>query len=189
MKTTLYMLTGLMLIAPVAHAQNAGAEPPIDIIPTQSKQTEANQYNDAFDTHPPLKLSPDRSELIRLEKDAGSIIIGNPENVSVLADSARTLVVVPQIPGATHITILDKQDNILMQRHIIIGSPKKKYVRIRKSCNAEIEGCEPTQIYYCPDTCHKVSVAQEESESTSLEAEEAATANLPQGSPPPDDSQ
>ena len=139
---------------------------PIDIPPSNSAQTHSPVYNDAYDTHPPLKISPDKSELVRLEKDAGSIIVGSPSHLSVLADSARTLVLVPQVPGATYVTILDKQGNVLMQRHVIIGSPKKKYVRIRKSCAGESD-CQATQVYYCPDMCHKVNVAQEATESTS----------------------
>jgi hypothetical protein len=65
------------------------------------------------------------------------------------------------------VTILDKQGNVLMQRHVIIASPQKKYVRIRKPCIGDAEGCEPTQVYYCPDMCHKVNVAQEETKSQS----------------------
>ncbi|MBK7361953.1 MAG: hypothetical protein IPJ01_06550 [Micavibrio sp.] len=42
-----------------------------------------------------------------------------------------------------------------MQRHVIVASPKEKYVRIRKSC-ASSKGCQPTQVYYCPDMCHEI---------------------------------
>jgi len=138
----------------------------VDIMPTQSANAESKAHNEALDTHPPLKISPDKSELIRLEKEAGSIIVGSPAHLSVLADSAKTLVLVPQIPGATYVTILDKQGNVLMQRHVIVASPKKKYVRIRKSCAGSKDDCQPTQVYYCPDGCHKVNVAQEASETS-----------------------
>jgi len=167
-KTTLCVFAMAFLIASPTLAQDeVNAASPIDILPAKTTKTDTPTYNDAYDTHPPLKISPDKSELIRLDKEAGSIIVGSPSHLSVLADSAKTLVLVPQLPGATYVTILDKQGEILMQRHVIIGSPKKKYVRIRKSCNADQEGCESTQVYYCPDMCHKVNVAQEASESRS----------------------
>ena len=35
----------------------------------------------------------------------------------------------------------------------------------------DAEGCEPTQVYYCPDMCHKVNVAQEASQSENSDAE------------------
>lgn len=164
-KSILCAIASAFLATTHALAQNATPAAPVDIMPAKSVQTETPAYNESADTHPPLKISPDKSELVRLDKDAGSIIIGSPSHLSVLADSARTLVLVPQIPGATYVTILDKQGNVLMQRHVIIASPQKKYVRIRKSCTADTEGCEPTQVYYCPDMCHKVNVAQEVSES------------------------
>lgn len=160
-KTTLCVALAALLMLGTANAQDAAPTSPVDIMPAKSVKTEAPAYDENLDTHPPLKISPDKSELVRLERDAGSIIIGSPAHLSVLADSAKTLVLVPQIPGATYVTILDKQGNVLMQRHVIVASPKKKYVRIRKSCGERAEGCEPTQVYYCPDMCHKVNVAQE----------------------------
>ena len=54
-----------------------------------------------------------------------------------------------------------------MQRHVIVGSPKQKYVRIRKSCSGNQKDCQPTQVYYCPDMCHKVNIAMEDSKSES----------------------
>ncbi len=170
-----YMVTAMMLIATTpALAQDNDALALIDTIPGKPIVTSGKDYNQTNDTHPPLKITPDKSELIRLDKDAGSIIIGNPSHLSVLADSAKTLVLVPQLPGATHITVLDKESNILMQRHVIVASPEKKYVRIRKSCSADTEGCEPTQIYYCPDMCHKVNVAQDVTASSDTSGESSS---------------
>ena len=170
-KTTIYAFLCVFLALSTAHAQDTAPVSPVDIMPAKSVKTETPTYNESNDTHPPLKISPDKSELVRLDKDAGSIIIGSPSHLSVLADSAKTLVLVPQIPGATYVTILDKQGNVLMQRHVIIASPQKKYVRIRKPCIGDAEGCEPTQVYYCPDMCHKVNVAQEASQSENSDAE------------------
>lgn len=153
-----------------AAAEQSNTSAPVDILPAKNLNTGAPTYNQTNDTHPPLKMTPDKSELVRLERGAGSIIIGAPAHLSVLADSAKTLVLVPKLPGATYVTILDKKGNILMQRHVIIGSPKEKYVRIRKSCTADQEGCQPTQVYYCPDMCHAVSIAQEDSNSKSSDS-------------------
>lgn len=163
------------------NAQEQDKQAIIDILPAKTLNNGAPSYTETNDTHPPLKLSPDKSELIRLDKEAGSIIIGSPTHLSVLADSAKTLVLVPQVPGATYVTILDKQGSVLMQRHVIVAPPKEKYVRIRKSCASGAENCEPTQVYYCPDMCHKVSVAQEATPSTS----NAETSDTPSAVPQP----
>ena len=128
----------------------------IDIIP--SSKSENSALEEAADTHPPIKLTPDKSELIRLGEKAGSVIIGNPEHVSILAENAQTLVLVPGIAGATHITILDQDANILMRRHVVIAHPKERYVRIRKPCRGDDEACEPTRVYFCPDMCHEINI-------------------------------
>ncbi len=131
---------------------------PVDIIPAHTLEGSEVDLNAFQDTHGPLKLTPDKSELIRLPEKAGSIIIGNPDHLSILADSAKTLVLVPKLPGATSVTVLNMEGKLLLQRHVIVSSPKEKYVRIRKSCASGTEGCEATSVYYCPDMCHKVTV-------------------------------
>jgi hypothetical protein len=111
-------------------------------------------------THPPLQLTPNKSELVRLERNAGSVIVGNPAHVDVLLESTKLLVVVPQAPGTTFLTVLDEAGNTLMQRHLIIASPKKNYIRIRRSCmvgSETSEDCEQTSVYYCEGMCHQIA--------------------------------
>lgn len=108
-------------------------------------------------THPILRLTQDKSEMVKLDKEAASVIVGNPNHVSVLLDTPDTLVVVPRAAGASHFTVLGKDGSILMQRHVIVGGPKEKYVRIRRSCGPNDTDCQPTSVYFCPDMCHEVS--------------------------------
>ncbi|MGB0719211.1 MAG: pilus assembly protein N-terminal domain-containing protein [Bdellovibrionales bacterium] len=149
----------------------AAQDAPVEIIiaaPSQeglqtAKQESAQQPpSNETQTHPTLKLSPDKSEILRLDDNAGSVIIGNAAHLSVLAENARTLILVGKAPGATYLTVLDSDKNVIMQRHVIVGAPKENYVRIRKSC-AGREDCQKTQVYYCPDTCHEVNIPAEDS--------------------------
>lgn len=114
-------------------------------------------------THPAIRMTPDKSELVRLDRDAASVIVGNPEHISVLLDTPRLLVVVPRGPGASYFTVLDQNRDIIMQRHVIVASPKEKYVRVRRSCavsDAQGLACAETSVYYCPDMCHEISMGQ-----------------------------
>lgn len=104
----------------------------------------------------PLHLTPDRSELIRLPRSAASVIVGNPAHISVLAESANTLVVVPLAAGASHFTALDEHGDIILQRHVIVASPQKNYIRVRRTCAKGSEDCQDTSVYYCPDMCHPI---------------------------------
>lgn len=149
------VLFALCLSSVVAIAQTM---PKSDLIPPS---TESAKHVDAVDeeTHPPLNLSPDKSELVRLSRDAVSVVVGNPAHATVLLDTPRLAVVVPRAPGATHFSALDKDGNVIMQRHIIVASPHKNYVRIRRSCGNATQGreCKPTSVYFCPDMCHEIS--------------------------------
>ena len=139
-----------------AAPESKGAD--VDILPAKSVSDDSLYVNEEDITHPPLKLTPDKSELIRLDREAGTVVIGNPQHLSVVADSAQTLVMVPKAVGATYLVVLDRKGEVLMQRHVIVASPKEKYVRIRRACakSAE-ENCRPTQVYYCPDMCHEIA--------------------------------
>ena len=154
--TAFFMLS---LCASTAFAQMA--EPALDIIPASSLPDGSPYANDGGETtHGPLRLTPDKSELVRLDAKAASIIVGNPTHVNVLAESAQTLVFVPRQPGATYVTVLNQMGEVVMARHVIVASPQKKYVRIRKSCNGEVKNCQSTQVYYCPDMCHEIALSE-----------------------------
>lgn len=137
-----------------AHAQQASN---VDIIPSQQAKENGIHLDHNTATHPPLKISPDKSEILMLDEEAGTIIVGNPAHLNVLADSADRLILVPRAPGASFFTVLNKNGDVLMQRHILIAAPQKNYLRVRRSCGGD-SACQPTSVYYCPDTCHDVSV-------------------------------
>ncbi|MGZ9097368.1 MAG: pilus assembly protein N-terminal domain-containing protein [Micavibrio sp.] len=131
-----------------------GLIPPAGNVVTYGTTAEPN----GEDTHPMIRITPDKSELVRLETDASSIIVGNPDHLGVLMDNRRLLILVPRAPGATYMTVLDSAGNVIMQRHIIVASPKSDYIRIRRSCAGQGSDCQATSVYYCPGMCHQVGL-------------------------------
>lgn len=147
--------------------------PAVDILPAKSINGDPIAVEDEDMTHTPLRLTPDKSELLRLEEEASTILVGNPAHLSVLAESSKLLVFIPRQAGATHVTVLDSQGKTIMQRHVIVASPKQKYLRIRKSCaGSDDESCRQTQVYYCPDMCHAIAPAAEESDAPAAPEQE-----------------
>ncbi len=113
-------------------------------------------------THPVLRLSPDDSKLLKLEHDAGMVVVGNPEHANIIADSARTLVVIPRRPGATFFTVLSQDGDLIMRRVVIVAGPEQNYVRVKNACRASGDDtCRSNHVYYCPDTCHEIVLSQE----------------------------
>jgi hypothetical protein len=140
--------------APTSALINSSGASPMDLVTAG-----VTDIDPETDTHPLIRLTPDKSEIIRLDRGVRSLIVGNPMHLNVLLDSTKTLVLVPREPGATHFTALDDQGQVIMQRHVIVGSPKENYIRVRRSCaNAGGGDCVETSVYYCPDMCHPVGI-------------------------------
>ncbi len=143
-------------------ASNAYAEnkKTVDILPAVIADDNAQGQNYVLGdmTHKIIRLTPDKSELIHLNSPAGSIIVGNPAHINVIADSSTTLVIIPRTPGATHFTVLGKTGDVIMQRQVIVASPKENYIRIRKTCADDAKDCEKTSVFYCPDMCHEIEL-------------------------------
>ena len=177
MKSKTLILTAILLtascLAARANAAQDTAPPSNDLMPPAAAPASmpAGSSLDG-ETHPALKMTPDKSELVRLDREAASVVVGNPAQIAVMLDAPRLAVVIPRAPGATYFTVLDKDGNVIMQRHVIVASPKKNYVRVRRSCSNAPSGapCQPTSVYFCPDMCHEVSTAAGGDEAASSSA-------------------
>ena len=146
----LFILSFILLSIPVV----AQADSHMDM-PRQSADTmqAANRV---------LHLTPDKSEMLQLKKEAASVIVGNPNHVNVILDTPTTLIVVPRAAGASHFSVIGKDGSVLLERQVVVGAPKNnsnnKYVRIRRSCAASSSrDCQPSSVYFCDGTCHEVT--------------------------------
>ncbi len=172
-------------IALLMPATSLAGEKLADILPPVTHSNDKSEQ-DLEATHPDLRLTPDKSELIRLDSDAGSIIIGNPAHINVIADSSKILVIVPRAIGATHFTVLDKNGQAIMQRHVIVASPKENYIRIKRVCADDAQNCQSTSVLYCPNMCHEIkSVDDTEKASTQSEASQNSDSNNSKSNTPP----
>jgi hypothetical protein len=108
-------------------------------------------------THPPLRLTPDKSHIIELDKHISRVIIGNDVHLNLFMDTTSRVVAVPRSPGATHFTLIGADGSIVMQRHVVVASPQEKYVRVRETCMSG-STCEPVRMFYCPGMCHEISI-------------------------------
>lgn len=104
-----------------------------------------------------MKLTPDRTEVIRLESDAASVIVTNPAHAQVMLETPRLMLVMPRAPGTTSVFALDAEGEVILQRDIIVSATAKPYIRIRKACSSDDAACASNSYYYCPDGCYEVT--------------------------------
>ena len=108
-----------------------------------------------------LRLTTDKNKLIRLEKEAASVIVNNPEHAQVMLDSPRLLIVMPRQPGATSFSVLDARGNVILHKEIIVTNVTPHYVRIRRMCSGNDASCAPSSYFYCPNGCYEVTAVGE----------------------------
>ncbi len=161
----------IILQVSTAFAQTAPLDIDGSVMPPQATvnltnvKLEPKQY-----THPPIALTPDKSEIIELNSKAARVILGNEQHLSIFIDSPNRIVLVPRQPGATFFTVLDEKGNVIMQRHAIVGAPQKQYIRIRTSCSSSnSDTCQQTRVYFCPDMCHEIAMPSANQKATQQE--------------------
>jgi len=178
----LFICTAL-LIATVSNSVAQPAQEGLDQVVQVKDDTPVPLFDEP--THPPVKLSPDKSKLIRLDETVAKVIVGNSNHLTILPSDKNTIVLVGRAAGATYFTALNESGGIVMQRHVFVAAPQENYVRIRRTCAAsELDGCQETQMFYCPDTCHNVAFSEEESDNADATAP-AGGSDDAQAPPPP----
>lgn len=103
-----------------------------------------------------IKMQTERPVVVKLEEDVANILIGNDLYLNIFPDSRRTLILMPLNPGATFFRALDADGNTIIEKRVIVASPKQNYIRVRQACGGDDELCSFQSIYYCPDMCHNV---------------------------------
>lgn len=103
-----------------------------------------------------IRLTPDRTKILRLRENAASVIVANPAHAAVTLDSPRVLILMPREPGTTSFTVLNAAGRVLLERNIIVSAAQPQYVRVRRICG-NARDCAPSNYYYCPDGCFEVT--------------------------------
>lgn len=138
---------------------------------TQLKKAQPAPQGDKY----AIRLTPDRTKILRLRENAASVIVANPAHASVILDTPQLLILMPREPGTTSFTVLDKEGKVLMERNIIVSAAQPQYVRIRRVCG-DSNNCAPSNYYYCPDGCFEVTPVVNENTGSIPEVEGGAGA-------------
>lgn len=152
-------LAVFMLFVAPAFAADVTTTPAADLVPPQAATLDGQLPEGEY---PILRLTPDKIEVIRLDRDATNVIVGNNKHLVVVMETPRQVLLVPRIPGATHFQALDDKGNTIMERAVIVAAPKQDYVRVRRTCGKESNNCKEFSVFYCPDMCHPIALTQDD---------------------------
>lgn len=128
-------------------------------MPTQGLETLPPMNAQALADEEPIRLSPDGPAVINLDRDATTVIIGNPNHASAVMENPRMIMLMPGMPGATKIMALDREGKSILNRHVLVGSSKAEFMRINRVCAVGgSKSCAAQSVYYCPDKCYETTV-------------------------------
>lgn len=105
----------------------------------------------------PLKLAPNSIEFLDFEKDISSIIVSSPDLLDISVENSKRVMIRPLTTGATSLTVLSLDGQIIYKKDILVNDRHGKFIRIRRFCDVDGAGgdCATTDTYFCPDGCYE----------------------------------
>ncbi len=92
-----------------------------------------------------VDVTIDQAAIIRLERPAAEIIVGNPSIADVAVQSGKVLVVTGKSYGRTNLIVIDADGKQVTNRALSVTEPGKGYVIVHR-------GASP-YTYYCAPNC------------------------------------
>jgi hypothetical protein len=85
----------------------------------------------------------DEATLVRLDRPASEIVVGNPSIADVSVQSGRVLVVTGKSFGETNLIVMDADGKVIANRRLIVQEPRTGFVTLYKGGTRQTLHCEP----------------------------------------------
>ena len=72
----------------------------------------------------------DEATMLRLERPAAEIVVGNPSIADVAVQSGKGLVLTGKSFGQTNLIVLDAQGKVIINRRVVVQEPRGGYVTV-----------------------------------------------------------
>ena len=95
-----------------------------------------------------IDITVDFAEILRLERPAGMIVIGNPAVADATISDGRTLVLTGLATGMTNMIILDREGAELSNYTVRVGTNGRSHVSVL--------GGESARNFFCSPACEPV---------------------------------
>ncbi len=98
-----------------------------------------------------IEVAIDEAALVRLDRQAADVIVGNPSIADVSVQNGRTLVVTGKSFGVTNLIVVDGKGKQILSENVAVGINNRSYVTLMKGRNRSSYHCSPTcQIALIP---------------------------------------
>jgi len=113
---------------------------------------------------PDVTVLIDQASLLRLERPAAEIIVGNPSIADVSVQSGKVLVVTGKSYGQTNLMVMDADGKLIINRKLIVQDPRTGYVTLYRGSSRITLDCAPhcnTPLVIGDDPDYFDSIAKE----------------------------
>ena len=85
----------------------------------------------------------DEATLVRLDRPAAEIVVGNPSIADVSVQSSKTLVITGKSFGETNLIVMDADGKVVVNRTLIVQEPRTGFVTLYKGSERQTLHCAP----------------------------------------------
>ena len=111
-----------------------------------------------------IDLTIDFAKILRLERQAGTIIIGNPGIADATVENETTIVLTGRAAGATNIIVLDSEGDEMVNASVRVSSNVQQLTTVFYGGERRTFSCAPTceQVILVGDDADTFSTASEQ---------------------------
>lgn len=91
-----------------------------------------------------LTVPIDQARILRIPRQAGSVIIGNPSIADITIHDARTLVMTGRSYGITNLVVLDTAGEVLLDDSVVVSAVEDHSLRVYRQGSRQTFSCAPT---------------------------------------------
>ena len=104
----------------------------------------------------------DQATLVRLDRPAAEIVVGNPSIADVSVQSGKVLIVTGKSFGETNLIVIDADGKLIINRRLIVQEPRTGFVSVYRGAARQTLHCAPycepeLMIGDAPDVFNSVS--------------------------------
>jgi Flp pilus assembly secretin CpaC len=90
-----------------------------------------------------IEVIMNQAKIVKLTKDASTIVVGNPDIVDATVQDARTIVLTGKGFGVTNIVVLDPEGKAVVDEAIYVSRNDEKSLRIYRRSKVQTLSCTP----------------------------------------------
>ena len=92
-----------------------------------------------------IEVVMNQAKIVKLSRDADTIVIGNPLIADAAVKDSRTIVITGKGFGVTNFVVLDSKGNPVVDEQVIVSRSVAETIRVYRRANVQTLSCTP----YC----------------------------------------